>query len=46
MSDDAVHQPTWPLLLKIEHIVKLQVLGNNSKTVNNMIFETTNESEF
>ena len=33
---DAVHQPTWPLLLKIEHIVKLQVLGNNSKTVNNI----------
>jgi hypothetical protein len=31
---DAVHQPTWPLLLKIEHMVKLQVLGNNSKTVN------------
>ena len=36
MSGDAVHQPTWPLLLKIEHIVKLQVLGNNSKTVNNI----------
>ena len=34
MSGDAVHQPTWPLLLKIEHMVKLQVLGNNSKTVN------------
>jgi hypothetical protein len=33
---DAVHQPTWPLLLKIEHMVKLQVLGNNSKTVNNI----------
>ena len=31
-----VHQPTWPLLLKIEHMVKLQVLGNNSKTVNNI----------
>ena len=30
---DAVHQPTWPLLLKIEHMVKLQVLGNNSKTL-------------
>ena len=27
-------QPTWPLLLKIEHMVKLQVLGNSSKTVN------------
>jgi hypothetical protein len=25
-----------PLLLKIEHMVKLQVLGNNSKTVNNI----------
>jgi hypothetical protein len=24
------------LLLKIEHLVKLQVLGNNSKTVNNI----------
>jgi hypothetical protein len=33
---DAVHQPTWPLLLKIEHMVKLKVLGNNSKTVNNI----------
>ena len=32
----SVHQPTWPLLLKIEHMVKLQVLGNNSKTVNNI----------
>jgi hypothetical protein len=36
VSGDAVHQPTWPLLLKIEHMVKLQVFGNNSKTVNNM----------
>jgi hypothetical protein len=36
VSDDAVYQPTWPLLLKIEHMVKLQVLGNNSKTVNNI----------
>jgi hypothetical protein len=27
---------TWPLLLKIEHMIKLQVLGNNSKTVNNI----------
>jgi hypothetical protein len=33
VSGDAVHQPTWPLLLKIEHMVKLQVFGNNSKTV-------------
>jgi hypothetical protein len=36
VSGDAVHQPTWPLLLKIEHIVILQVFGNNSKTVNNI----------
>ena len=36
VSGDAVHQPTWPLLLKIEDMVKLQVLGNNSKTVNNL----------
>ena len=36
VSGDAVHQPTWPLLLKIEHMVKLQVLGNNSKNVNNI----------
>ena len=38
VSGDAVHQPTnnQPLLLKIEHMVKLQVLDNNSKTVNNI----------
>jgi hypothetical protein len=36
VSGDAMHQPTWPLLLKIEHMVKLQVLGNNPKTVNNI----------
>ena len=36
VSGDAVHQPTLPLLLKIEHMVKLQVFGNNSKTVNNI----------
>ena len=36
VSGDAVHQPTWPLLLKIKHMVKLQVLDNNSKTVNNI----------
>ena len=36
VSGDAVHQPTWPLLLKIEYMLKLQVLGNNSKTVNNI----------
>ena len=29
-------QQTWPLLLRIEHIVKLHVFGNNSKTVNNI----------
>jgi hypothetical protein len=33
VSGDAVHQPRWPLLLKIEHMVKLQVFGNNSKRV-------------
>ena len=36
VSGDAVHKRTWPLLLKIEHIVKLQVFGNHSKTVNNI----------
>ena len=36
VSGDAVHQPTWQLLLKIEHMVTLQVLGNISKTVNNI----------
>ena len=36
VSGDAMHQPTWPLLLKIESMVKLQVFGNNSKTVNNI----------
>ena len=29
-------QQTLPLLLKIEHMVKLNVFGNNSKTVNNI----------
>jgi hypothetical protein len=29
-------QQTWPLLLKIEHMVKLHVFGNNSKIVNNI----------
>jgi hypothetical protein len=33
---DNVTFSTWPLLLKIEHMVKLQVFGNNSKTVNNI----------
>ena len=36
VSDDAMHQPTLPLLLKIEHMVKLLVLGNNPKTINNI----------
>jgi hypothetical protein len=36
VSGDAVHQPPWPLLLKIENMVKLPFLGNNSKTVNNI----------
>jgi hypothetical protein len=27
---------TWPMLLKIEHMVKLHVFGNNSKTINNI----------
>ena len=27
-------QQTWPLLLKLEHMVKLHVFGNNSKPVN------------
>jgi hypothetical protein len=31
VSGDAVHQPTWPLLLKLEHMVKLQV--NNIKNL-------------
>jgi hypothetical protein len=26
-------QQTWPLLQKIEHMVKLHVFGNNSKTL-------------
>ncbi len=29
-------QQTWPLLLKIEHMIKLHVFGNNSKTINNI----------
>jgi hypothetical protein len=29
-------QQTWPLLLNIEHMVKLHVFGNNSKTINNI----------
>jgi hypothetical protein len=46
VSGDAVHQPTWPLLLKIKHMVKLQVLGNkNSKTVNNIKNLTCNKKD-
>jgi hypothetical protein len=37
VSCAAMHQPTWPLLLKIEHMVKLQVLGN--KMGNGIYFE-------
>jgi hypothetical protein len=29
-------QQTWPLLLKIEHMVKLHMFGYNSKTVYNI----------
>ena len=29
-------QQTWPLLLKIERMVKLHIFVNNSKTVNNI----------
>jgi hypothetical protein len=29
-------QQTWPLLLKIEYMVKLHVFGDNSKTINNI----------
>jgi hypothetical protein len=36
VSADAMHQQIWPLFLKIEHMVKLQVLGNSSKTINNI----------
>ena len=36
VSGDGMHQSTWPLLLKIEHMVKLQILGNNSETVSNI----------
>jgi hypothetical protein len=43
VSGDAVHQPTWPLLLKIKHMVKLQVFGNNSKTVNNKMLTMTDD---
>jgi hypothetical protein len=36
-------QQTWPLLLKIEHMVKLNVFGNNSKT--EKIFLNSSQSE-
>jgi hypothetical protein len=29
-------QQTWPLLLRIAHMLKLHVFGNNSKNVNNI----------
>jgi hypothetical protein len=45
VSGDAVHQPTWPMLLKIEHMVKLQVLRNNSKTVYNIKNLTRNKND-
>ena len=45
VSGDAVHQPTWPLLLIIEHMVKLQVFGNNSKTVNNIKYLTWGKND-
>ena len=38
-------QQTWPLLLKIEHMVKLHVFGNNSKTVNNISTARSNYPE-
>jgi hypothetical protein len=45
VSGDAVPQPTWPMLLKIEHMVKLQVLRNNSKTVYNIKNLTRNKND-
>jgi hypothetical protein len=33
---EKVYDVRGPLLLKIEHMVKLQIFGNNSKTVNNI----------
>jgi hypothetical protein len=46
VSGDAVHQPTWPLLLKIEHMVRFlqtalywwvcQMLYKTSLPINNM----------
>jgi hypothetical protein len=29
-------QQTWPMLLKIKHMLKLHVFGNNSKTIDNI----------
>jgi hypothetical protein len=34
------YQQTWPLLLKIEHMVKVHVFGNNSETIKEKIFLT------
>jgi hypothetical protein len=31
VSGDAVHQPTWPLLLKIEHMVKIGLALSEEK---------------
>jgi hypothetical protein len=36
VSGDAVHQPTWPLLLKIEHMVNKQVKAGQ-KTMDNFM---------
>jgi len=45
VSGDGMHQSTWPLLLKIEDMVKLQVLGNNSEeTVSNIKNLTWNKN--
>ena len=45
VSGDAVHQPNWPLILNIEHMVKLQVLGSNPKAVNNIKNLTWNKND-
>ena len=46
VSGDALHQPTWPLLLKIEHMVKLQVFGNNSKIWHGVKMISTSRSTY
>ena len=43
VSDDAVHQLIWPLLLKIEHMVKLQVLGNNVNNIKNLTWDKNDQ---